>query len=221
MIYLTGDMHGDISRFRAVRRAGVRKGDTLIVCGDFGFIWDGGKKEQKLLRWIGKRRYRVLFVDGCNENHERLEEYPKTEQFGGQVRQISGNLYALIRGEIYEIEEKRIFAFGGGNPLEQYAGNHDDARLLPSPEEIADARARLQECGNRVDLIVTHDAPARLRQFIDMETLDDRTHLHAFLEEVSQTVQFRQWYMGKYHKDLRIPPHYQMLFSSVVRYQDP
>ena len=60
MIYFTGDMHGDFSRFKDVKKARVKKGDTLIVCGDFGFLWEGGKKEEAVLQKIGKLPYTVL-----------------------------------------------------------------------------------------------------------------------------------------------------------------
>lgn len=46
MIYLTGDLHGDLERFKSKEMKKLKKGDTLIVCGDFGFLWDGSKKEQ-------------------------------------------------------------------------------------------------------------------------------------------------------------------------------
>ena len=41
MVYLTGDTHGELDRFKEgeLRRAG--KGDIVIVLGDFGFVWDG------------------------------------------------------------------------------------------------------------------------------------------------------------------------------------
>ena len=47
MVYLTGDTHGELDRFkeRELRRAG--KDDIVIVLGDFGFVWDGSKAEQK------------------------------------------------------------------------------------------------------------------------------------------------------------------------------
>ena len=50
MIYITGDIHGDFSRFRSPALKKLRKNDALIVCGDFGFIWDGSEKEQKILK---------------------------------------------------------------------------------------------------------------------------------------------------------------------------
>ena len=53
MIYVTGDIHADLDRFKGKEAKKLKKGDTLIVCGDFGFVWDGSKKEQQVLKWIG------------------------------------------------------------------------------------------------------------------------------------------------------------------------
>ena len=55
MIYVTGDLHGDPARLsdRALRR--LKKGDFLLVCGDFGFVWDGSPAEMKLRRKLGKK----------------------------------------------------------------------------------------------------------------------------------------------------------------------
>ena len=50
MILITGDVHGDISRFSDKKIRRLKKGDTLIVCGDMGLIWDGSDKEKKLLK---------------------------------------------------------------------------------------------------------------------------------------------------------------------------
>ena len=47
MVYVTGDLHGEYSRFRKTGIKKLKKGDTLIVCGDFGFVWDGSRREQK------------------------------------------------------------------------------------------------------------------------------------------------------------------------------
>lgn len=47
MVYITGDLHGDLARLSAPDMRQVKKGDTLIVCGDFGFIWNGDRREKK------------------------------------------------------------------------------------------------------------------------------------------------------------------------------
>ena len=44
MIYITGDTHGDFRRFDGVcfpEQKQMTKDDYVIVCGDFGGIWDG------------------------------------------------------------------------------------------------------------------------------------------------------------------------------------
>ena len=49
MIYVTGDMHGDYRVFKQPVFKNIKKNDTLIICGDFGFIWNGGKGEKATL----------------------------------------------------------------------------------------------------------------------------------------------------------------------------
>ena len=68
MVYITGDMHGDIKRFDSPAIKKLKKGDTLIVCGDFGFVWDNSKAEQKILKSFSKRKYNETNDKAlCNE----------------------------------------------------------------------------------------------------------------------------------------------------------
>lgn len=218
MIFLTGDLHADKSRFKRKKCFHPKKGDVLVICGDFGFVWDGSKSEQKLARWVGRRRYRVLFVDGCNENHKLLAEYPITQLYDGKVRNIYKNLNCLMRGEIYNIDEKRLFAFGGGDSAEQFSKKKGDPYLLPSADEMQNASENLSKCGDKVDLIVTHDVPTRLKTFLDPDS-NKLTHLNTFLEDVCTTVKFKKWYFGKYHGNKIIPPCYHLLFTDIVKFE--
>ena len=55
MIYATGDTHGNFQRFAPEHfpeQAGMTKEDYMIICGDFGGVWDGGKKEERNLDWL-------------------------------------------------------------------------------------------------------------------------------------------------------------------------
>ena len=72
MIYITGDTHGEFSRFKDSTTRKIKKGDTLIVCGDFGFIWDGSREEDRILKKLSKKKYNICFVDGTHENFEML-----------------------------------------------------------------------------------------------------------------------------------------------------
>ena len=77
MLYVTGDLHGDITRLETFRMRRLKKEDKLIVCGDFGFLWDNGESEKKALEKLAKKRYTILFVDGSHENFDLLE-VPRT-----------------------------------------------------------------------------------------------------------------------------------------------
>ena len=104
MIFITGDMHGLMERFQDSAFRHIKKGDTLIICGDFGFLWEGTEEEKKALKKLEKKKYEILFVDGIHENFDLLESYPEEEYAGGRVHRIGTNLRHLMRGELFTIE---------------------------------------------------------------------------------------------------------------------
>ena len=59
MVYITGDMHGDLSRFKNPIFKKLKAGDVLIVCGDFGFIWDGSRQESHPGAVVGPKGWAV------------------------------------------------------------------------------------------------------------------------------------------------------------------
>ena len=79
MLYVTGDTHGDFKRFSNPRLKKLKKGDTLIICGDFGFIWNNSREEQRTLKKLGKKKYNICFIDGTHENFELLDKYEVSE----------------------------------------------------------------------------------------------------------------------------------------------
>ena len=74
MICVTGDLHGDITRFRSPVLKKLRRGDALIITGDFGCIWDGSKKEKKCFKSSAKRsttcflRRAYTKISTCSKN---------------------------------------------------------------------------------------------------------------------------------------------------------
>ena len=55
MVYVTGDTHGDISFFKDPKLKKLTDEDILIVCGDFGFLWDRSDKEKRRFKRLKKR----------------------------------------------------------------------------------------------------------------------------------------------------------------------
>ena len=81
MIYITGDTHGDINRFfdGGALDTKLTENDTLIICGDFGFVWFdestpvGFNQDNDELDRLSYKPYTILFVDGNHENHNSLQ----------------------------------------------------------------------------------------------------------------------------------------------------
>ncbi len=223
MILITGDTHGDLTRFnkRAVKK--LKKNDALIICGDFGFVWDGSKAEKKRLKWLGKRRYSILFVEGVHENFEELQKYETEEWCGGLTRHISGNLRQLMRGQIFDVCNKKIFAFGGGRSEDNDAYmNPSDASAeiqwkaeIPTDKELREGVENLEANNFKVDYIVSYEPPAKISEFLNLGKTD-RSHVNTYLEAIREKTDFKRWFFGRHHINKLIPPKFQAIFDNVI-----
>ena len=221
MIYLTGDTHGELERFQSKGAKRLKKGDTLIVCGDFGFVWDGSKAEQKRLKWLGKRRYTIAFVEGTHDNLDLLAAYPQEEWNGGRIHRISDNLIHLMRGETYQVEGKTLFAFGGGESPDAELRREGESwwpQEMPTEEEVARGEEALARLGSQVDLIVTHECSGRLYRFLYPQR-ERVSLLGAFFDRVSESCGYKLWAFGCFHLDKRIPPKTRALFQEIVPFE--
>lgn len=118
MIFITGDIHGDPTRFSInnfPEQKEITRDDFVIICGDFGLIWaqEESKREKYWLDWLEDKPYTTLFVDGNHENFARLNACPVENWHGGKVHKIREHVIHLMRGEVFDISDKKIFTFGG------------------------------------------------------------------------------------------------------------
>ena len=209
-IFITGDMHGDLNRFNhpvfgLFGKNRIKKRDTLIICGDFGFIWDGSKKEQRLLKWLGRRRYDVVFVDGVHENFDELQKYEVEDWCGGKTRKISGKLRQLMRGQVFGIDGKRVLAFGGGQDAIQQT-------------DFDTALNSLAKYENRVDYIVSYEPPTKIAEFLALnKSVEDVSdNLSYFLDEINERTDYKRWFFGKHHINKSVASKYFALFDDVI-----
>lgn len=71
MIVFTGDTHADFTRFFNGNWDSMTKDDYVIICGDFGGVWNGSPHEDQMLDKLENLPFTLLFVDG---NHECLNK---------------------------------------------------------------------------------------------------------------------------------------------------
>lgn len=135
MIYITGDIHGDPTRFSKEafpEQDTMTKEDYVIICGDFGLVWDKeeSKNERYWLNWLQDKPFTTLFVDGNHENHDRLDAMPVSEWNGGKVHFVRPNVIHLMRGQVFTLQGQTYFTFGG-------ASSHDIQDGILDPEAYA------------------------------------------------------------------------------------
>jgi len=249
MIYVTGDCHREFNRFDInafPEQKEMTKEDYVIICGDFGGIWDRVEEsntEKWWLDWLEQKSFTTLFVDGNHENFDRLSEYPIETRYGGKVHKIRNSVLHLMRGQVFGIDGKKIFAFGGarshdidGGILElddpdfkrkrmrlesdwiSYRINHLSwwADEMPSKKEMYEGLKNLEKHQNTVDFIVTHCC-ASSTQIMIGGAMYKPDELTAYFEDIRQNVKFKNWFFGHYHDNKRVSTKELLLYEQIIR----
>ena len=109
MIYFTGDTHGGIDMSKLMNKnmrstCGLPGADDyLVILGDFGlpFFDDDRRKKKKKkkknpaesnieydkwIKFLKKKPYTILWVDGNHDNHTFWKKQPVSKMFGGRVQ---------------------------------------------------------------------------------------------------------------------------------------
>lgn len=220
-VYITGDMHGDLSRLYGKEFRKLKAGDVLIVCGDFGYIFSGGKEQKSVINFFATRKFVTAFVDGTHDNLEYINSCRSTVWRGGDVHRIKGNLLHLCRGQIFKIEGNSYFTFGGGESADK------DMRLPlgtwwreeePSPTEMADGARTLDEAGLNVDYIITHEPPSLVKSSMLLRRgePDSTNKINGYFEEISRSCEFKHWFFGSLHEDRVITDKYTCVFKKLL-----
>ena len=221
MIYVTGDMHGQIARFDDPALHKLKEKDTLLICGDFGFLWDGSKEEMNVLKKLAKKKYNICFVDGTHENFNMLSRLKIKKWNGGKVHQVAPNIFHLLRGQVFTIEDQTVFTFGGGESPDieiRFEMDTWSDREIPTRDELMEGVDNLQKRNGKVDLIITHEPPAKIKDFLLLNTGLDApiTAINTYLEDVGKTCTFKHWYFGSLHLDKFISTTHVSVFQNVI-----
>lgn len=225
MIYVTGDTHGGIDVKKLLDpKLPLTKDDYLIICGDFGFIWNSNEetgKERSWLNWFEERPWTTLFVDGNHECFPRLYEYSEAVWNGGIVHVIRPHVLHLMRGQLFEIEGKKIFTLGGASSHDRGPAIGEKnakgwyAEELPSQAELQIASTTLRSTYYTVDYIITHCLPTNLNKEVSGGKYQPDV-LTDYLQNVRPRLHYEHWYCGHYHVDKDLKNRISVLYQRIV-----
>ncbi len=249
MIFVTGDCHADFKRFSKEifpEQEEMTKEDYVIICGDFGGVWnqyEESKQEKWWMDWLEQKPFTTLFVDGNHENFDRLYSYPVEEWHGGKVHKIRPSVIHLMRGQVFAIDGKKIFTFGGASSHDISGGilEPEDpdfkqkkkeldrdwkpyrinrvswwVQELPTIDEMEEGRKNLSTNNNEVDFIVSHCC-ASSTQVLLGGSLFQPDRLTNYFEEIRQQVKFKKWFFGHYHDNRNVNVEELLVYEQIVR----
>lgn len=244
-IYVTGDVHGDwISRLNMnafPEQKEMTKDDYVIILGDMG-IWDDSKRENYNLDWLEERSFTTLFVDGNHSNFDILDALSVKEWHGGKVSFIRPSVIHLKRGQIFNIEGKKFFAFGGASshdikdgildwfndrdlikkwrkdPTKLFRIDHVSwwERELPSEEEMQNGIKNLEKHNWKVDYILSHSPSASTIALLG-HGLYKQDILTKYLEEIRSKTEFRKHFAGHMHLNKALNSTDILLYEQIIR----
>lgn len=157
-IALVGDLHGNLVAARRVVEKVADHTKLLIQLGDFGF-WpgrDGVRYVERLGRQLARYDCTLLFLDGNHDWHDGLNALPVDPVMG--LRRITHQIWHIPRGESWVWDGVVWMALGGAVSVDK-DGRTPGVDWWPQETvgagDIEHAIAR-----GRVDVMLTHDAPA-------------------------------------------------------------
>lgn len=245
-IYVTGDIHGNPSRLSTdifPEQKEMTKKDYVILLGDVGLIWNykgESKNEKWWLDWLETKPFTTLFIDGNHENFSRLNSYEISEFCGGNARFIRPSVIHLKRGQVFNLQGKTFFTFGGAKSHDIRDGilEPDDPRIkkwkynydklfringvswwkeeLPLQKEMDDGFSNLQKVDNKVDYILTHCPPTSVLKQMDNNYGSD--YLTDYLQKIKESVEYKKWLFGHMHINENYPwEKAACLYEQIVR----
>ena len=248
MVFVTGDTHGDwinrLNMYSFPEQKEMTKDDYVIICGDFG-IWDNSKREKYNLSWLDDKPFTTLFVSGNHENYDILDSLEMSEWHGGLVNFVRKSVIHLMRGQVFNIEDKTFFTFGGASshdisagilepddpnfkekkkhldkdPFALYRINHVSwwERELPSENEMEMGLNNLKKENNKVDYIITHSPSTSELYLMGGKGLYQPDILTNYLEEIKTNVEYKRHFFGHMHCNKAINDKDICLYEQIIR----
>lgn len=223
MIFVTGDTHipydiGKLSVRNFPLQKQLSKKDYVIICGDFGAVWDNSKSDLYWLTWLENKNFTTLFVDGNHENFDLLNSYDIELFNGGKAHIINDSVIHLMRGQVYSLSGLKFFTMGGG------ASHDKDLRIegkswwpaeLPSRDEYLEADRNLLAYNYQVDFILSHTAASKYSAHLGSRTAE--TELNNYLEQLRQKVNYKKWFFGHFHDDINLSDRDFLVYERIIQ----
>ena len=112
MIYITGDLHGDITQwYNVIKKINCKPNNILIVLGDFGGNYYCDKRDDKFKEIVNNANIQIFAIRGNHDaNPVNVKDIKQVEKFGniGYIQDQYPNIFYADNGLIYHIENNLV-----------------------------------------------------------------------------------------------------------------
>lgn len=208
-MYLLGDIHGYSGEIINFVNS---KEKYCIQLGDFGFIFSeiiSGDERLKidLIQEYLAKKDKILFT--ILGNHDCWPYYYNLDvvyMFGAKCWKVTDNIYAIIPGEIIEIENKTFLCIGGANSMDiewrlRYKKDNgidiwwEEEEI--SESDIENAMRNLEKVNYTVDYVCTHCEPETFCYKYFDNHISSASEKR--LDKILDIVNFNKWFGGHIH----------------------
>ena len=226
MFFVTGDTHGDFSRIeRFCERYSPSRNDVMIILGDAGFNYYGGRRDQKAKERMAAMPITIFSIHG---NHEMrpgtIPTYHLEKWHGGMVfvEEAYPNLLFAVDGELYDLDGHRTIAIGGAYSVDKYYRLANGWNWWPDEQPSAECKKGVEKVLDyhcwKVDAVLSHTVPLKYEPVevflpgIDQSKVDKSTE--AWLDRIEDKLEYKHWYAGHYHTEKEVDK-LTLMFGSI------
>ena len=227
MVYITGDIHGEVYRVsEMIEKYEITPNDIIVILGDVGMNYYGNKHgDRRNKKRLNNFDIPILCIHGNHEMRpETLITYREEPWMGGTVyfEEEFPNLFFAKDGEIYDLEGIKAIAIGGAYSVDKWYRLQRNIHWFPDEQPSIEIKTRvekkLDELNWQVDTVLTHTCPygyiprEAFMSYVNQSTVDNSTEL--WLDTLEKKLNYKAWYCGHWHIEKRIDKIH-FLFESV------
>ena len=211
MIYLISDIHGEAD-FKGLLQyiEKATEDDLLLILGDVCFKFEDTEENRKFTEFFLSIKKNIAIVDGNHENFEVIKSFPEEDWCGGRMNRISPSIVRLQRGNVFQIDGKSFFVFGGAKSGKSW---HERGLYHPGDEpeeaELSLAYENIKKHNFAFDYILTHKYEETPPRGTFCPALAELT------EYIEKNVSYKLWYSGHWHKNEKTDEKHYLVYDEL------
>lgn len=237
--YITGDCHGDFSRFYKLHNC-IPEGETwgVVILGDAGINYWLSKRDEKIKCNLHYKYPNLRFYLVRGNHEERPEKIKNMEQtfdmdLGNYVYYEAKfpNIKYLMDGEFYNFKQYKALILGGAYSIDkeyrlarQASGGYGGWFAEEQLTDVEKQKIAICIKGAHCDFVLSHTCPFSWEprdlflSFIDQAQVDKSTEL--WLDDIKDTFNWKKWLCGHFHDDRELASNAYMLYTSIRNIKD-